>query len=254
MARAANGLPAVDPSTNLPAFLKLHRKSQTSPTRAALGTSASLARFGATRTGVNPNAAGDDGGSAEPSRRWDEMTEGTKLALRNAWRINLVDLNFRTVTVITAVAILGICLFVAAVLPPANRRTAETDTLEFALVTLLTTMFSPLSFNYAYVWLLYPTTLALHRVLSEPRGARRHRLKAAWIAGVLLIPAFAIPFPQVAQAYGNLFVPALLLVLGLGMILRTAGRRVPELADVSSTHLVSGELAALRGVAVARSL
>ena len=91
-------------------------------------------------------------------------------------------------------AILAICLFIAAVLPPANRRTIETDALEFALVTLLTTMFSPLSFNYAYVWLLYPTTLALHRVLSEPRGARWHGLKVAWIGGVLLIPAFAIPY------------------------------------------------------------
>ena len=179
------------------------------------------------------------------------MTQETKLALRNAWRINLVDLNFRTVTAITAAAILGICLFVAAVLPPANRRTAETDTLEFALVTLLTTMFSPLSFNYAYVWLLFPTTLALHRVLSEPRGARWHRLKVAWIAGVLLIPAFAIPFQQVAQAYGNLFVPALLLVLGLGASLRASGRRVPERAEVSSTHPVSGELAASPAVSAA---
>ena len=83
----------------------------------------------------------------------------------------------------------------------------ETDALEFALVTLLTVIFSPLSFNYAYVWLLYPIALALHRVISEP-AAPRHRLKVAWMAAVLLIPTLAIPMPQVAQAYGNLFVPA----------------------------------------------
>ena len=53
-ARAANGLPAVDPSTNLPAFLKLHHKSQTSPIRAALGTSARFAPLGATRAGSIP--------------------------------------------------------------------------------------------------------------------------------------------------------------------------------------------------------
>ena len=36
---------------------------------------------------------------------------------------------------------------------------------------------------------------------------------------MILIPALAIPMPLLAQAYGNLFVPALLLVFGLGMML-----------------------------------
>ena len=52
---------------------------------------------------------------------------------------------------------------------PGKSRTRQTDALEFALVTLLTVMFSPLSFNYAYVWLIYPTTLGLHLVISESR-------------------------------------------------------------------------------------
>jgi len=251
---AAKGLPSVDPSTDLLAFLKPHQRSRTSPTRAALETSARLARLGATLATVNPNAATTAAGPDDQSPRWDDILQGAEPALRSAWRINLVSLNFRTVTLITALAVLAICLFVAAVLPPANRRTSETDSLEFALVTLLTTIFSPLSFNYAYVWLLYPTTLALHHVLSEPRGAWRHRLKVAWISGVLLIPAFAIPLPQFAQAYGNLFVPALLLVLGLGVILSATGRRLPEPSDVSSTHAIHGELAALPAVAVAPSL
>ncbi len=250
-ALAANGLPAVDPSTDLPAFLKLHRKSQTAPTGAALETSASLARPGAAGAAGKSDAAVTGPGSDDQLPRWDEMARAAEFALRKAWRINLVNLNFRTVTLITALAILAICLFVAAVLPPANRRTAETDALEFALVTLLTTMFSPLSFNYAYVWLLYPTTLALGRVLGERRGARRHRLKVAWIAAVLLIPASAIRFPHVAQAYGNLFVPALLLVLGLGLILRATGRGLPEPAGGSLPHAVAGELAASPAVSVA---
>ena len=84
-------------------------------------------------------------------------------------------------------------------------------------------MFSPLSFNYAYVWLIYPTTLGLNLVISESRGAPRHRLKVAWITAVILIPALAIPMPLLAQAYGNLFVPALLLVFGLGAMLLRQG-------------------------------
>jgi hypothetical protein len=87
-------------------------------------------------------------------------------------------------------------------------------------------MFSPLSFNYAYVWLMYPTAVALHRVLGDPSDPHpRRRPAVAWLAAVLFIPALAIGMPQGAQACGNLFIPALLLVLGLGWMLRVEGRR-----------------------------
>jgi hypothetical protein len=144
---------------------------------------------------------------------------------------------------------LSLCLFVAAVLPPRNHRTQQTDALEFALVTLLTVMFSPLSFNYAYVWLLYPTTLGLHLVISESSAARWHRLKVAWIAAVILIPALAIPMPLLAQAYGNLFLPALLLVFGLGAMLHLAGRRGSDSAHAGSTALTQSGIAYFRALA-----
>ena len=150
--------------------------------------------------------------------------------------MNVLDLDFGTVTAVTLAAMLGLCLFVAAVMPARQCRTRETDALEFALVALLTVIFSPLSFNYAYVWLIYPVTLGLHRVLSEPADTPRHRLKVAWLAAVLLIPALAIPMPQVAQACGNLFIPALLLVFGLGAMLKAAGRRRPEQDEFSPVH------------------
>ncbi len=137
---------------------------------------------------------------------------------------------------------LVLSLFVLAVLPRNNRRTAQTDALEFAIVTLFTVMFSPLSFNYAYVWLMYPVTLALHTVISEPSDAPRHRLKVAWMGAVILIPALAIPMPLQAQAYGNLFVPALLLVLGFGMMLYTAGRQgTPSSTDQAATPFAPHE-------------
>src|SRR5206468_9138265 len=95
---------------------------------------------------------------------------------------------------------------------------------------------------YAYVWLLYPTTLALHRVVNEPARTppRRQRLRVAWLAAVLLVPALAIPMPQLAQACGNLFVPALLLIFGLGAMLRAADRRRIGPAEVPPSHLAIG--------------
>ncbi len=145
-ARPANGLPPVDPSTDLLTFLKPH-------------------------TAVRPRQRpSTDAEAAERPGRWDDVLQGPNPRLRNAWRVNFVDLDFRAVTAITVAAILSLCLFVVAVLPRANQRTRETDVLEFAIVTLLTVMFSPLSFNYAYVWLLFPTTVGLQYGLEHAQG------------------------------------------------------------------------------------
>ena len=152
--------------------------------------------------------------------RWDDQYEGVEAALKQAWRVNVAALDFRTVTAITLAAMLALSLFVVAVLPARRLRTAHTDALEFALITLLIVMFSPLSFNYAFVWLIYPLTVALNLVFNEPAHGPWRTLEIAWIASIFLIPGLAIVMPLYAQAYGNLFVPALLLVIGLGVRVR----------------------------------
>jgi alpha-1,2-mannosyltransferase len=236
--RPIKGLPPIDPATDLLNFLKPHtivNGDKRVSSAAGTVTNSSLARAQ----------------NVDPGPRWDDSLQGAESALRAAWRVNVADLNFRTVTAITVVAMLAICLFVVVVLPSRNRRTAQTDALEFALVTLLTVIFSPLSFNYAYVWLIYPTTLALHLVLSESSAAPRHRLKVAWIMAIVLIPALAIPMPLLAQAYGNLFVPALLLIFGLGAMLYSIGRPGKASAGIIATtspHNLHHEVAASSAV------
>jgi alpha-1,2-mannosyltransferase len=148
--------------------------------------------------------------------RWEDQYEGVEAAMQQAWRVNIAALNFRAVTAITLAAMLALALYVVVVLPARRLRTDETDALEFALITLLIVMFSPLSFNYAFVWLIYPLTVALNLVLNKPARGSWRTLEIAWIASVFLIPGLAIAMPLYAQAYGNLFVPALLLVIGLG--------------------------------------
>src|SRR5208282_5886183 len=100
--------------------------------------------------------------------RWNDQYEGVEATMQQAWRVNVAALDFRTVTAITLAAMLALSLFVIAVLPARRLRTAQTDALELALITLLIVMFSPLSFNYAFVWLIYPLTVALNLVLNEP--------------------------------------------------------------------------------------
>ena len=235
--RPLKGLPPIDPSTDLLKFLKPHAQ-------------ADMTKRAASGLGIAANSSAVQPGNTEITPRWDDSLQGADAALRAAWRVNIADLNFRVVTAITLAVMLALCLFVAAVLPPRNRRTQQTDAIEFALVTLLTVIFSPLSFNYAYVWMIYPTTLGLYLVISESPAAPRHRLKVAWVTAVILIPALAIPMPLLAQAYGNLIVPALLLVFGLGAMLYAAGHPGTGSAD---TDLANSSLREPHAVAKTRS-
>ena len=221
--RPNKGIAPIDPSTDLLTFLKPHAQAPLDSAKTKSGQAVHPPAISAP-TGN----AGTDTASADRFPRWDDAIQGALPALRNAWRVNLLNLSFRGVTAVTLAAIVGLCLFVLAVLPRSKERTRQTDALEYAIVILLTVMFSPLSFNYAYVWLIYPMTVGLHLVMSEPSGARAHRFKIAWIAAVFLIPALALPFPMLAQAYGNLFLPALLLLFGLGVMLHKAGSTAPD--------------------------
>jgi hypothetical protein len=234
--RPPSGLPG-DFGTDPLAFLKPHHRTAVAGGHADSGTG--VGRRAPQGEAPASAPAGLRPGSTDNYPRWDNALHGAESALRNAWRVNLLNLDFRTVTAITVAVMVGLCLFVMAVMPPRQNRTRETDALEFALVVLLTVIFSPLSFNYAYVWLLYPTALAVHLVLLERAGTPpwRRRLKVAWLALVLLIPALAIARPQLAQACGNLLVPALLLVFGLGAMLRGYGRRNRPGLGIPPTHV-----------------
>ncbi|HEX8898264.1 MAG TPA: glycosyltransferase family 87 protein [Chthoniobacterales bacterium] len=127
---------------------------------------------------------------------------------------NFADLNFRTVNAIILAFALGLGLFFIAVMPQGGRRTAETDAIEFALLLLLMLIFTPLSFGYLFVWLLYPLTVVGQCLLSGAR-ARGVLLGCAGTAVALL--ALTVPFRIGAQVYGNTLFAALLLFAGLGI-------------------------------------
>src|SRR5262249_7850635 len=59
--------------------------------------------------------------------RWDDHYAEVERALKRAWRVNVLSLDFRAVTAVTLAAMLGLCLFVLAVLPAREDRTAATD-------------------------------------------------------------------------------------------------------------------------------
>jgi len=79
---------------------------------------------------------------------------------------------------------------------------------------LLMLIFTPLSFGYLFVWLLYPLTVVGQCLLSGS-AARTVLLGCAGTAVALL--ALTIPFRVSAQVYGNTLFAALLLFAGLGI-------------------------------------
>ena len=88
------------------------------------------------------------------------------------------------------------------------------------MLLLLILAFSPFSFNYFFVWLLYPLTVLLHLILRAPESSRERTVLAAWMLAALAIFASAIPFLRPAQAYGNLLVVSLMLLGVLGWTMR----------------------------------
>ena len=138
--------------------------------------------------------------------------------------VNVADLGFKAVNgIILGTAILLGLIFVA-VMPRRQRRTPETDALEFALLIMLMLIVTPLAFGYLFAALLYPFTVAVFRLVRQP---------SPWLLGalsvVVVLLALTIPFQRTAQSYGNTFFATLILFVALAKELwrtKTAGSAV----------------------------
>jgi hypothetical protein len=135
---------------------------------------------------------------------------------KDGWHVNFAHLDFKTVNLAIVATALGLCVFYMATMPRQGRRTGTTDAIETSMLLLLILAFSPFSFNYFFVWLIYPLTVLLHLILQAPESSRERTVLAAWMASALVVFASAIPFLRPAQAYGNLLVASLMLLVILG--------------------------------------
>ena len=146
--------------------------------------------------------------------------------------INVAELDFKAVNAVIVIVSLGLCLFYLAAMPRQAYRTDRSDAIEHAMLLLLILMFSPLSYIYFFVWLLYPLTVALNLCLSAPAPSARRT--AAWtcLGGTLLLLAltlldFALP-REVVQALGNHLWACLLLLGWFGWELRQTEPTLPS--------------------------
>jgi hypothetical protein len=135
---------------------------------------------------------------------------------KDGWRVNVADLDFATVNKIILLSALALGGLYMGLMPKWENRNQATSAIEYALLILLILMFSPLSFNYFYVWLLYPLTLALHLGLEAPRGSASRRVLLGSVAGSLGSLSLSLVESRTAAGYGNSFFAGAILLVGLG--------------------------------------
>lgn len=140
----------------------------------------------------------------------------------NPHYVNLANLDFKYVNMIIAVAGLVLCFFYITSMPRYTQRTACSDSIEYAMLLLLILIFTPLSFTYFYVWLLYPLTVALNIQQTLPNPSRTRNMMLIWFIACLLLLGFTLPVPgfDIFKAMGNTFWACVLLLAGLGWKLR----------------------------------
>lgn len=156
--------------------------------------------------------------------------------LTSDFYVNVADLGFGPTNVVIVTVALGLCLLYVAVMPPTRMRTPLSDATEYAMLLLLILAFSPYSFGYFFVWLLYPLTVLVHLSLAAPKptldASRLRKIFFVVVAvlGLSLVfhPTFALPL---ADAYGNNFVACMILFGALAWQLNKG--KNPAVADVA---------------------
>ena len=126
--------------------------------------------------------------------------------------VNFADLKFATINGIIVAVALALGILFVVVMPRRAMRTPESDGIEFALLVLMMLMVTPFAFGYFFCWLMLPFSVVTQRLLVGKGAAL-----LCWSLPALTLLALGLPFPRSAQLYGNTFLAALLLFIGLSI-------------------------------------
>jgi hypothetical protein len=137
-----------------------------------------------------------------------------------SWYVNLTNLDFRRSNYLMMASIVAIGCFTmwawwGSGWPGRSRDDAINS--EQSMSLMLTVMLAPLSFNYSYVWLIFPLTF-LMAVALDDRRTPRSRASALWTVLVTVaLLACSLLNTRVAAAYGNIFFAGFAAFVGIGI-------------------------------------
>jgi hypothetical protein len=139
--------------------------------------------------------------------------------------VNVADLDFHVVSGISFCVAIGLCLACVLLSPRYRMRTMATDAIELAMLLVLITVLSPISWFYYGVWLLYPFAVVTQTIAGLPKASATKHVAIGGLAVCLLLLNAVIPQLGTLRAVGWPFFGYLLLLIELGWCLRLARSR-----------------------------
>jgi hypothetical protein len=139
--------------------------------------------------------------------------------------VNVVDLDFRWVTGVAAAVGVGLCLACVAVTPRFGRRNDATNAIEWAMLLVLITILTPISWFYYGVWLMYPLAAVGATITQMPTGSLSKKVAIGGLVACLLMLNAVLPALGLLRAVGWPFFGYLLLLLELSVLLRLSIKR-----------------------------
>lgn len=142
------------------------------------------------------------------------------------WRVNILNLSYGQANVVFALGVLVLLIFYAGATWGSGPPPQPTgDALEMGMAVILGIILAPLSFQYSYVWLLFPVTTLLYLAISAPQKSCLRHAAAISLGTCVFFLLWSIPITRVAAAYGNIFFSGVALYVGSAVILRSGWLR-----------------------------
>lgn len=171
------------------------------------------------------------------------------------WRVNLGNLNFKQTNYLMMFCVAGIGLFTmwswwgkGQPLHSLN----DAANCEQAMSLMLTVMMAPLSFNYSYVWLIFPFTFLLSVVIDPNRKAFQRRSAARTLLISVGFLMGSLVSARMAAAYANIFMSGFVAFVGIGLWERrgtfSANLAGSQGNTIRAPHLTSKPAVKSRGI------
>lgn len=156
---------------------------------------------------------------------WADTDDGQPAKLR----VNIADVDFKTINHIATGLMLLLCAGYLLVMPRQRHRTRFTHAAEMAMLLILIILFSPLSFTYNNSWLMFGMVVVLYYITTQPREKAMPAkiwLTLALLPLLLSISTTVQPL-RYLRALGNTCFADLMLLAELGWLI-VLDRRAEE--------------------------
>jgi hypothetical protein len=167
---------------------------------------------------------------------WADTDDGQPAKLR----VNVANLDFKTINHIATGLSLLLCIGYLAVMPRQRDRTRFTDAAEMAMLMILIILFSPLSFTYNNSWLMFGMVVVLYYITTQPR----HKAMPAMIWLTLALLPLLLSVSTTVQplrhlrALGNTCFADLMLLSELAwLIVREKNKQSQKTGSLSAAGL-----------------